>query len=216
MSPDGRTIAYVGARVDGPEPHDLYLQPVDGAPSRNITATSIDRPIAQPKWLNNDSLAVLVSRGFASELVELTLDGRARPVERLNVNPTLFAVSQSGVLAYVGETATRAPELWIRPPGGGPRGRSPMSTRSGSRLLVATPEIVKYKSADGVEIEAALLRPPGPFGACARSSCSCTADRPAGGPTASNRGASCSRRAATSSCIRTSAAPRATARRSSR
>src|SRR5262245_51357923 len=30
ISPDGRTIAYVGARVDGPEPHDLHLLPVAG------------------------------------------------------------------------------------------------------------------------------------------------------------------------------------------
>ena len=38
LSPDGRTIAYVGARVDGPDAHDLYLQPVAGGAPQNLTA----------------------------------------------------------------------------------------------------------------------------------------------------------------------------------
>ena len=37
LSPDGNTIAYVCGRVDGPEAHDLYLQPVDGGTARNLT-----------------------------------------------------------------------------------------------------------------------------------------------------------------------------------
>jgi dipeptidyl aminopeptidase/acylaminoacyl peptidase len=162
VSPDGRTIAYVGARVDGPAPHDLYLQAIDGGASRNITAPTVDRPIAQPRWLDNDSLAVLVARGFTSEIVELTRDGRARPVERLNVNPSIFAVSPSGVIAYVGETAIRAPELWVRPPGGGARAVTDLNGKW-KTMPVAPPEYVKYKSFDGVDIEAALLKPPGPF-----------------------------------------------------
>src|SRR5262249_31614203 len=155
-------IAYIGARVDGPEPHDLYLQPIGGGPAATITAATSDRPIAQPRWLDNDSLAVLAARGFGSEIVELTRDGRPRPVERLNVNPSLFAVSRSGVVAYVGEAATRPPELWVRPPGGGARAVTRVNANWAS-APVAAPEFVKYQSLDGVDIEAALLKPPGPF-----------------------------------------------------
>jgi dipeptidyl aminopeptidase/acylaminoacyl peptidase len=162
VSPDGRTVAYIGARVDGPEPHDLYLQPIDGGPSQNMSASVIDRPIAQPRWIDTDTVAVLVARGFASEIVEVTRKGRVRPVERLNVNPSLFAVSGRGVIAYVGETATRAPELWVRPPGGGARPVTELNAAWMSRP-VAPPELVKYKSFDGRDIEAALLRPQGPF-----------------------------------------------------
>src|SRR5262249_29018694 len=121
IAPDGRTVAYVGARVDGPEPHDLYLLPVTGGTSQNITAASLDRPIGQLKWIDNDSLAVGIARGFTGEIAVVGRDGRVRPVERLNVNPTQFARSASGVFAYAGETATRAPELWIKPPNGGAR-----------------------------------------------------------------------------------------------
>jgi dipeptidyl aminopeptidase/acylaminoacyl peptidase len=163
VSPDGRTIAYVGARVDGPAPHDLYLQPIGGGPPQNLTAATLDRPVGQPLWLDNESLAVSVARGFANELAVVSRDGRARIVERLNVNPTIFSRSRSGVWIYVGETATRAPELWVKPEGGGARAVTDVNAKWKS-LPIATPEILKYKSFDGVDIEGALLKPPGPFG----------------------------------------------------
>ena len=53
LSPDGTTIAYTCARVDGPEAHDLCLQPIASGAMRNLTGTSIDRPISQPKWLDD-------------------------------------------------------------------------------------------------------------------------------------------------------------------
>ncbi len=158
ISPDGRTIAYVGARVDGPEPHDLYLLPTAGGASQNITAASLDRPIGQVKWIDSDSLAAGVARGFTSEIAVVGRDGRVRPVERLNVNATQFARSPTGVFAYAGETATKAPELWIKPPNGGARAVTDLNAKWKS-IPVAAPEFVKYKSFDGVDIEAALLKP---------------------------------------------------------
>ena len=161
VSPDGRTLAYVGARVDGPEPHDLYLQPIDGSAAQNITVTSLDRPIGQPTWIDNDSLVLSVARGFMTELAIVSRDGRVRPVERLNVNPSAFARSRSGVFAYAGESATRAPELWIKPPNGGARAVTGVNATWQSMPVVA-PEFVKYKSFDGVDIEAALVKPSAP------------------------------------------------------
>jgi dipeptidyl aminopeptidase/acylaminoacyl peptidase len=157
VSPDGRTIAYVGARVDGPEPHDLYLQPVNGGPARNVTATTIDRPVSQPKWIDNESLAVIVARGFRSEIVVFARDGRARPVDKLAVSPSVFGMSKTGAFAYAGETATRAPELWLRPPDGEARAVTTVNS-SWSSIPIASPEFVKYKTFDGLEIEAALLK----------------------------------------------------------
>src|SRR5262245_32502221 len=161
ISPDGKTIAYVGARVDGPEPHDLHLLPVAGGAPQNLTATSVDRPIGQVRWIDNDSLAVTVARGFASEIAIVGRDGRVRPVERLNVNPAAFARSPSGVFAYAGETAPQAPELWVKPPNGGARAVTDLNATWKSIPAVA-PELVKYKSFDGLDIEAALLKPPAP------------------------------------------------------
>jgi len=281
LSPDGKTIAYVGARVDGPEAHDLYLQPIAGGAPQNLTAPAIDRPISQPRWIDNQSLAVNVANGVRSAIAMLARDGRVQMLDGVDVNPSLFARSSNGTFAYVGETATLAPELWIKPPNAPARAVTAFNDKWASIPVVA-PEFVKYKSADGVEIEAALLRPEGapegaphgdhadstlgaayadgtPKGAPHRDHAnstpgaaryadrttregrptrrsqpsalshspsaisrhgrplsSSTAGRRGAGATASSRGGSCSSRAGTPCCIRTSADPPATASASSR
>ena len=159
LSPDGTTIAYVCSRVDGPEPHDLCLQPVDGGTARNVTGTTVDRPIAQPAWIDDQTLALSVARGFRTAIEIVGRDGRAQPLERLTVNSSAFARASNGIVAYVGETATNAPELWIKTPNASARAITTFNERWAARPVVA-PEFVTYKSADGTEIEAALLVPP--------------------------------------------------------
>jgi dipeptidyl aminopeptidase/acylaminoacyl peptidase len=159
VSPDGKTLAYVGARVDGPEAHDLYLQPLAGGAPQNLTAASIDRPVAQPRWIDNQSLVVNIARGFKSALAIVGRDGRATTIDGVDVNPSSFARASSGTLAFVGETTTRAPELWLKSPNTPARPVTTVNAKSSSIAIVA-PEIIKYKSASGVEIEAALLIPP--------------------------------------------------------
>jgi dipeptidyl aminopeptidase/acylaminoacyl peptidase len=158
VSPDGRTIAYVGGRVDGPSPHDLYLQPRDGSAPLNLTGTAIDRPVSQVHWIDNDSLVVAVARGFASELAVVGRDGRVRPIDRQNANPSQFARAPSGAIAFVSETAVHAPELWLRAADGSTRTVSHFNDKWSS-IPIAAPELVTFRSADNVEIEAALLRP---------------------------------------------------------
>ncbi|HEY2152013.1 MAG TPA: S9 family peptidase [Vicinamibacterales bacterium] len=158
LSPDGGTIAYVGARADGPDSHDLYLQPIAGGAAANLTATPIDRPVSQPRWVDAQTVAVHVARGFASAVALVGRDGSVRPIDGLEVNPSSFARTSSGTLLYAGETATRAPELWIKMPGTAARSVSTVNERWAAIPVIA-PEMVKYKSADGTEIEAALLLP---------------------------------------------------------
>jgi dipeptidyl aminopeptidase/acylaminoacyl peptidase len=158
LSPDGLSIAYVGARVDGPEAHDLYVMPLAGGTPQNITATTIDRPVGQPRWIDNQSVAVHVSRGFSSSVSLVSRDARPQVLDPLVVNPSAFARSSRGTLAYVGETATRAPELWIKPLNGGPRAVTTLNEKW-TKMAIVAPDFVKYKSFDGVEIEAALLNP---------------------------------------------------------
>ena len=159
LSPDGGTIAYIGARADGPDSHDLYLQPVAGGAATNLTAASLDRPVSQPRWVDPQTVAVQVARGFSSTVALIGRDGSARPVDGLAVNPSSFARTPSGTLVYAGETATHAPELWIKAPGVAARAVSTVNA-GWAAIPVIAPEIVKYKSADGTEIEAALLLPP--------------------------------------------------------
>ena len=158
ISPDGKTVAYLGGRIDGPSTHDLYLQPIDGGTARNLTAVALDRPLSQAQWIDNDSLIAVVARGFASELAIVGRDGRVRPLDRFEVNPSQFARSATGAIAFVGDTTTRAPELWLKSPDSPARPVTRLNEKWSS-IPIAPPELVKYKSADNVEIEAVLLRP---------------------------------------------------------
>ncbi len=160
VSPDGRWLAYVGSSKDGPTPHDLIVQPVDGSAPRNLTAVSIDRPIQAYAWRADGSLIVEAADGFGSVFYTVTLDGKAARRDPLPVHPGDFSLSPSGALAFVGQTTTAAPEVWLAAPGSRPQPATTLNAAWKDVPLVA-PEILKYRSFDGLEIEAALLRPPG-------------------------------------------------------
>ncbi len=59
VSPHGQQISYVGCRVDGPAPHDLFLQPASGGAAVNLTAKSIDRPIQAYEWRSDNKMLAL-------------------------------------------------------------------------------------------------------------------------------------------------------------
>jgi len=160
VSPDGRTLAYVGARLDGPEPHDVWLQPTGGGVPRNLTAATIDRPVSQPRWLDQSTLTGLVARGFGSTLYAFPVEGQPRIVEGVGPNPSAVAQAPNGATAFVGETTTSLQELWLKDPSGAARQVTNVNGRWASVPLVSR-EFIKYKSVDGVEIEAALLKPEG-------------------------------------------------------
>ena len=153
VSPDGKTIAYGCARVDGPAPHDLCLQPAAGGAARNLTGATIDRPVNQAKWIDDQSLAVSVARGFQTSIEIVGATGRDQAIEGLTGNVSAFARAADGTIAFVSERAAQAPELWLKSP------KAPARAEQWSARPVIAPEFVKYKSADGTEIEAALLKP---------------------------------------------------------
>ncbi|MGH9145037.1 MAG: S9 family peptidase, partial [Vicinamibacterales bacterium] len=158
LSPDGKTIAYTCARVDGPEAHDLCLQPTVGGAARNLTSTAIDRPISQPVWIDDEHLSVSVARGFRTSLAVIATDGHAQWIDGLAANPSAFARGSDGTLVYVGESTTQPPELWIKSPAVASHAVTTFNQQWATRTVVA-PEMVTYKSADGTTIEAALLKP---------------------------------------------------------
>ena len=158
VSPDGSEIAYAGSRVDGPSPHDLYVLTLGETSARNVTGTSIDRPISAYGWRADGSLLVVGQTGFRARFYAVSRDATARPLPDLEVNPTSFALSRSGVTALVGERATIPAELWLQ------EGERPAEqvTRINAAFLASAlvaPEVFRYKSFDGTEVEAALLKP---------------------------------------------------------
>jgi dipeptidyl aminopeptidase/acylaminoacyl peptidase len=161
VSTDGKTLAYVGCRGDGPEPHDLIIQSLGGGESRNLTACSIDRPVGTFAWEDAGTIFLAASTGFGNSFFTLTLDGKA---EKSEWTPPLlvgsFAKEKNG-LAYVGESVTQAPELWVASSPGHAEKVSHFN-KDWDDVKLTNPEIIRYPSFDKREIEAALYRPMGP------------------------------------------------------
>jgi dipeptidyl aminopeptidase/acylaminoacyl peptidase len=160
LSPDGTTLYYAGCRVDGPEPQDLMALSLAGGPPRNLTASSLDRPVGAIAWRPNGSMVGAVQFGFDERLVGLSEKGAAGAT--LNTTPTIgeFAVARSGTIAFVGESATEPPELFVLDAKGTSTRVSDFNAAFRS-LSLGTVERFRYRSFDGTEIEGAILTPPG-------------------------------------------------------
>ena len=160
VTPDGKTLGYIGSREDGPVPHDLFLQPVAGGAPRNLTGASLDRPVHDYKWLKGGGVLTVAAIGFRNALVAYTEDGTRKGPGALDTNPGPLAVSPSGQIAFVGQTATEPEEIWLWDGQGTPKKVSHFNDLW-TKSALAKPDIYKYKSFDGIEIEAALLKPDG-------------------------------------------------------
>ncbi len=159
ISPDGNSVAYLAARVDGPSPHDLYLQPVTGGLARNLTAVSVDRPIAGFAWRADGSILALAINGFRTQFYIIAPNGKAEAQSQQNVNPGSFDASAKAI-AFAGETAVQAPEVWLSTQ---PTAAESVThfNESWKQIPLVKPEFLRYRSFDGTEIEAALLKPTG-------------------------------------------------------
>jgi len=157
-SPDGQTVAWVGARVDGPEPHDVWVASAGGE-ARNLTRT-MDRPAHGLQWIDGRTIGAIVERGFKSGLATIRTDGGITPVDGIELNPSSFAQSRNGTLAYAAESTVEAPELFIKTPSAQAKRVTDLNEKWRGVPLTA-PSFVHFKSFDGTEIEGALLNPAG-------------------------------------------------------
>jgi dipeptidyl aminopeptidase/acylaminoacyl peptidase len=160
VSKDGKWLAYVGSRVDGPEPHDLHVIPIAGGAPKNLTAESLDRPISGYVWQPGDSIVGIVEEGFHSKLYHIALDGKADSLPALPANPRSFDFSPNGdhTLVFSGGTASQPSEMWLMS-SSSPAVRVSDFNKEWQSVQLVKPEFFKYKSFDGTEIEGALLLP---------------------------------------------------------
>jgi dipeptidyl aminopeptidase/acylaminoacyl peptidase len=160
IAPSGRTISFIGSREDGPAPHDLWLLPVNMPAAKNLTSASLDRTVFGYRWNRDASLILLAADGFARKLIRYTSSNEREDIPTPETMPSSFAVADNGTIAFVGETSTEPQEIWI-----GTAGQQPKKSSSFNKFFEAfstiKPEVYKYKSFDGLEIEAALLKPSG-------------------------------------------------------
>jgi dipeptidyl aminopeptidase/acylaminoacyl peptidase len=161
VSPDGKSVTYVASRADGPTPHDLYLVSIDGGEHRNISSSELDRPVSNAIWWGNAFLLAAVQTGCTSRfyLTPRRGDGAHLASASLHPNPSFDA--KDDLVAFVSESATEAPELWLSQLTGSAPEKVTHFNDAWNQVPLIKPEVVRYKSFDGTEIEALLLKPRG-------------------------------------------------------
>jgi dipeptidyl aminopeptidase/acylaminoacyl peptidase len=161
VSPDGATVSYIGSRVDGPSPHDLMLLDIGKGATRNLTGASLDRAVSEHRWRKDSSVLALYADGFRNKLVGFSAEGMSQnPANPPAINVNAFAVSETGDIVFAGQSAITPPELWLWDQKNPPQQVSHLND-SWKQFTLRAPEFYKYKSFDGLEIEAALLKPAG-------------------------------------------------------
>src|SRR5207245_1962826 len=68
VSSDKTQLSYVGARVDGPAPHDLFAQSLSGGAPRNLSSAPLDRPVEAYEWQTDGKLLALTGDGFRGSI----------------------------------------------------------------------------------------------------------------------------------------------------
>jgi dipeptidyl aminopeptidase/acylaminoacyl peptidase len=160
IAADGQRMAFVGCRVDGPTPHDLILAHHGEKGMQNLTGASVDRPVSDFRWAKDGGLLAIVEDGFHTKLVAFTPEGALKDVPALSANPNAFSVSDSGEVAFAAQTSTTPQELWLWDQKSAPKQISHLND-SWKEYTLSAPEFYKYRSFDGLEIEAVLLKPIG-------------------------------------------------------
>jgi dipeptidyl aminopeptidase/acylaminoacyl peptidase len=160
IAADGQRMAFVGCREDGPIPHDLILARHGEKGTQNLTGASVDRPVFDFRWSKDGGLLAVVEDGFHTKFVAFTANGAMKDIPAVPANPNAFGVSDSGEVAFAGQTATTPQELWLWDQKNAPKQISHLNDSWKEYALLA-PEFYKYKSFDGLEIDAALLKPIG-------------------------------------------------------
>ncbi len=160
ISKDGKWVSFVGSRVDGPEPHDLYILAVGGGTAKNLSASSVDRQVAEYFWRPDGTIIAVVDDGFRSKLCRLTLDGKATDLWALPANPHAvdFSPKSDSEFVFSGATATQPNEIWLASTSS-PAERVSEFNKNWKSVTLVKPELFHFKSFDGVEIEGALLLP---------------------------------------------------------
>jgi dipeptidyl aminopeptidase/acylaminoacyl peptidase len=170
VSPDGAAVSFIGSREDGPQPHDLMiLDSTHGGKSapKNLTALPLDRQIFDYQWNKAGGLAAIAASGFHTKFHAFDAHGSLddsllNAAPSLASNPVAFALTPDGIF-FVGQTASEPQELYAWDEKNAPVQLTHVNS-AWKQFSLVKPEFLKYKSFDGLEIEASLLKPAGSDG----------------------------------------------------
>ncbi len=160
VSPDGKYVALSASRSHGPTAMDIYMMPISGSNAESYSEKSIDRSVGGYIWTGDHELTARFQSGFNNEFYKITSATDAVKTGKFDVDPSGSFDISNNIFAYVGGTSTQMSELWVSVSGSKAEKVTNFNKEWNSIDLVK-PEILKYKSFDGLEIEAQLFKPDG-------------------------------------------------------
>jgi dipeptidyl aminopeptidase/acylaminoacyl peptidase len=151
VSPDGKSVLFMGSPGDGPGAHDLFVYSFESKSAKNLTGPLKDRPVTQSEWMSNSEVAVLFSNGFHTEL-DAVKNSLRKLVKDDSLDISHFAMAKDGSVAYTAESSSKLPEVFAD--------GKPVTRLNGGfdGVAMAKAELYSYKTFDGSSIEAALYR----------------------------------------------------------
>jgi dipeptidyl aminopeptidase/acylaminoacyl peptidase len=156
ISPDAHQFALRATQAQGPIPRDLFVGTMGREDLRDVSAPP-DLAVAEVKWNEQSTIWIRVVDGFFNRIWRLPPKGRPVPVN-LTLSVNSFDVSRDGVIAFVGGDFAHLPEIYLREKNGHVRQVSHLQD-GWANVALAPTAILRTKSFDGVQIEAALTRP---------------------------------------------------------
>lgn len=171
VSPDGKRIAIVGFedRKLGYQIRRLEVMDRDGS-NRRVISASLDRDIDSPVWkADGKGLYVSYDDKGVTRLAEISLDGTVRNLAA-NLGGTdigrpygkgSFSVSRDGRIAFVSTTPKRPADVSLYSGGKVRRLTGLNEDVLAYRTLADAEEMWVKSSADGQDIHAWLMKPPG-------------------------------------------------------
>ena len=171
ISPDGSKIAYLGFddKKLGYHSRQVYIMDRQGG-SIDVLAGSLDREIEDVQWIGNKSLLIAYDDYGDKVIASLSLAGKVNVITRDLGGVTLgrpyvsggFSVAANGAFAYSAGSSTRPADVAV---GRGSRATQRITDLNtdllGHKSIGAAEEIRWQSSADGLEIQGWIVKPPG-------------------------------------------------------
>jgi acylaminoacyl-peptidase len=167
LSPDGSRLAYVGYddREQGYQVSELYVAAADGSNARSITA-ALDRDVTDPQWGGNGAIYFLYEDEGVTKLGRVSPGGGRVTTLLSNIGGTdigrpytsgAYSVNPGGRFAATVTSPQRPADVHV----GARRVTALNEDVLAGRRISSAEEIRVRSSADGREVQAWIVRPPG-------------------------------------------------------
>ena len=155
VSPDGKQFAVRSTETRGPFARDLFVGTIGKNDLRDVSSPA-GLSVASIQWHEPSTIWFSAVDGFRNRLFRISVNGVPEQIQ-LALSIGSFDVSR-GRLAFIDEDFTHLAEIYLREKDG--RIRQLGELQQGlQRVALAQTTIFRTKSFDGMEIEAALMRP---------------------------------------------------------